>query len=171
MLRATDKPNRRPKLHSLKSPGHSNCLFSHTKYSARTSWPRLAWQNMIFEENTRSSYWSQLFRPVQTITECRQNSIGAHTDQSERHLHIAKNPQIPSSLLSALGLICDTFLATHINNVSGKRTRKASSELLLPFPFSILLLLPSPSTIEYHARLGDLCTARPSANPLSHLAT
>ena len=36
--------------------------------------------------------------------------------------------QIRCYLLSALGLICDTFLATHINNVSGKRTRKASSE-------------------------------------------
>ncbi len=36
LLRATDTPNRRPKLHCLKSPGYSNCLFSHTKYSART---------------------------------------------------------------------------------------------------------------------------------------
>ena len=144
------------------------------------TWVRLVWQNNASQENIRSNHRNRYFRPTRTTTECGKNSIGAQTDQSEWNFHTAKNPQIRFSLLSALGLICDTFLATQINNVSGKRTRKASSEryrtwmFLSPPPSHP----PTPPPLPLDNRVlrsarGSLHrpTLGESTQPLSHLAT
>ena len=114
---------------------------------------RLVWQSKASQENIQSNHRNRYFRPTRTITECTKNSIGAQTDQSEWNFHTAKNLQIRCSLLSALGLICDTFLATHINNVSGKRTRKASSERYRTWMF----LVTDPMNVISRNSLGGMC--------------